>query len=219
MPKQDKKSKSLIVRIVLYALFGAVAVSSFSLFLYYNNRSREAVQAEREDYTSEITIQLTRNIESVQDAYVSEVQEAARFLDAFKPKTYADLASVYPDSNDHRHFLIETSGKTYDSSGNQCTFSDEYFKTNLASSAAGTVVLSHCLVDMEESYLLFGEELADPVTMGGTSYSAFALGVTAAQFRKNMTISLQRIGLGLSDHGRRSDFREPRRGAIGRPWL
>jgi signal transduction histidine kinase/ActR/RegA family two-component response regulator len=189
MKEKDKKQKGRIVRVVLFLLFGAFAISGLSLFIYYNNRSREAVQAERENYTSEIAKQLSRNIDNLQNSYANEIREGANLLATVQPQSQKQLSEIYPDRENARHFLIGTSGKVYDTSGGLHTLSDENFTVSLAQSADDEVVLSHTMVDVTENYLLFGEKVS-PITVAGVSYSALAIGVTSDQFRQNMTISL-----------------------------
>jgi signal transduction histidine kinase/CheY-like chemotaxis protein len=190
MKENNKTRKKSIINIFLYALFGALAVSSFSLFLFYNKSSRNAVQAEREDYTTEITNQLTRNIENLQNSYADEIRQDGRTLIALQPQKFSDFSSIYPSDNGIKHFFIASSGKIYDDSGVQHSFSDDYFKVNLAESDSEAVVLSHSLIDQKDTYLLFGEKLINEVTIEGTAYTAIALGVTFDQFKENMTIDL-----------------------------
>jgi signal transduction histidine kinase/ActR/RegA family two-component response regulator len=185
-----KISKNSVINIILYAVLGIAAFASLFLFIFYNNRSREAVQAEREDYTTEITNQLTRNIENIQNSYANEIREAGRTFVTLQPQSLSEITTIFPDENGVTHFLISDSGKTFDTSGIQHSFSDDYFKVNLAESQTGTVILSHSLVDQKDSYLLFGNRLEKSVTIEGTSYSALAIGVTSEQFKNNMTIRL-----------------------------
>ena len=184
---QPKKIKARLLPILLGVLFGAVAITSLSLFLFYNKRSREAVQAEREDYTTEIAIQLTRNIDNLQNSYANEVQTSSTVLAASAPQTLAAVRSMFPDG-DSQHFLVSEKGNLVDTEGNSCAVSDENFATNVAHSTSGTV-LSLTTVNLTDNYLLFGEKI-NPLTIEGVSYTALAIGVTTDQFRKNMTISL-----------------------------
>jgi signal transduction histidine kinase len=189
MQKRTNPTKQRILRIVLYACLGLVALSSLTLFIYFNNRSRDAVQAERGDYTAEIAAQMTRNLNNLQDSYSKEIAEGANVLSVVQPTTQSQLASLYPDRDSAKHFLITGQSEFFSIDGQEHTLGDVYFATNLYKSSQGQVLLSHSLIDASEVYLLFGEAIK-PITIESHTYTALVLGVTAEEFSKNMSISI-----------------------------
>jgi signal transduction histidine kinase/CheY-like chemotaxis protein len=186
---KNRKSKRHALLIVVYSLLAALSVTAFSLFLFYNARAREAVQGEREGYTSEIATQLTRNIDNLQNSYAYEIKDGARILEDVKPTSFSQLASLYHDRDDARHFLLTDNNQLLDLSGNHYSLSDDFLAKNIASSASDEVVLSHTTLNFADDYLLFGKKIT-PMTIDSISYTGVVIGVTSAEFRKNMTISL-----------------------------
>lgn len=167
----------------------AAAVCSLTLFFYFNNRTRRTVQTERENYTSEIADQLTRNIDNLQSAYAREIREDVNALQARVPGSLEELQRMYPDRESAKHFMITENGQVEDFQGRAYTLSDELFADKIRRAEAGEVVMTYTTLNMASDYLLFGKQI-DPQVIDGTTYVAWAVGVTSEQFRKNMTISL-----------------------------
>jgi len=190
--KEDGRRHSLTM--IFGIILGTAAVCALVLFLFYNSRTRMAVQSERENYTSEIAGQLTRNINNLQNAYAREVREDAEAMQVFRPASLEDLKRLYSDRENARHFIISESGQIKDLSGRRYTLSDELFADKIHRAGAGEVVMSYTTVNFESDYLIFGKQI-EPQTIEGTTYVAWAVGVTSDQFRKNMTVSLFK-GLG-----------------------
>lgn len=91
-----KNSKNQLLSILVGSFLGVVPVLGFILFVFYNNRSQEAVQAERENYTSEIAIQLTRNIDNIQNSYANEINEGSSALSSLTPSKLEQVKEAFP---------------------------------------------------------------------------------------------------------------------------
>jgi signal transduction histidine kinase/ActR/RegA family two-component response regulator len=191
--KEDGRRHSPIM--IFGIILGAAAVCALVLFLFYNSRTRRAVQSERENYTSEIAGQLTRNIDNLQNSYAREVREDENTVREFKPASLEELRQLYTDRENARHFIISESGQIKDLSGRRYTLSDELFADKIYRAGSDEVVMSYTTVNFESDYLIFGKQMEEPQTIEGTTYVAWAVGVTSDQFRKNMTVSLFK-GLG-----------------------
>jgi two-component system, sensor histidine kinase len=189
MKNQKKTAKESVLRIILYSCLGVLALSALSLFVFYNKRSREAVQAERDAYTTEIVTQMTRNLQNIQDSYVTELTEGANVLEASKPTKLTDLSTLYPDRPNAKHYIVSSKGKIYDTANGIHVIDDTSFLPNLYESDGSRVLMSHTRLDMEDAYLLFGKKI-DPVTIDGSDYYALLIGVTSEQLSENMVISL-----------------------------
>jgi signal transduction histidine kinase/CheY-like chemotaxis protein len=189
MKNQKKTAKESALRIILYSCLGVLAVSALSLFVFYNKRSREAIQAERDAYTTEIVTQMTRNLQNIQDSYVTELTEGANVLEVSKPTKLTDLSTLYPDRPSAKHYIVSSKGKIYDTANGIHVIDDTSFLPNLYESDGSRVLMSHTRLDMEDAYLLFGKKI-DPVTIDGSDYYALLIGVTSEQLSENMVISL-----------------------------
>jgi len=185
----QKAENGRLANQVLCAVLVVISVCALAAFLHFNSQTRKTVQAERENYVSEIAGQLTRNIENLQRAYSREVSEDAEMLLANSPKTPEELRRLYSDRENAKHFLVTAAGQVTDISGKMYTLSDEFFPTKIQNADEGKVVMTYTTVNLTTDYLLFGKRF-EPVTIGGTTYVAWAVGVTSDQFRNNMTISL-----------------------------
>jgi len=181
--------KSRVAAVVLSVILIALAVCSFFMFLYFNSRSRRTVQAERENYTTEIADQLTRNINNLQGSYTREVLNSAEVLLSLRPSSLEEIGLFLPDRKNAVHFLVTDSGKVVSLSGSACTLSNEFFTNEIALSQKENVVMTYTTLNLAQDYLLFGKKI-DPMTVEGTTYVAWMIGVTSDQFRQNMTISL-----------------------------
>jgi two-component system, sensor histidine kinase len=184
-----KNSKSQILSILIGSVLGVVAVLALILFVFYNDRSQKAVQAERENYTSEIAIQLTRNIDNIQNSYANEIREGSSALSSLTPTNIGQVKEAFPDRENAKHYLISAKGEFVDTSGQKHSLGDNYFVKNVAYSSTEQVILSHTTLDLTESYLFFGKKI-DTLTIDSVDYSGLVIGVSSEQFRKNMTISL-----------------------------
>jgi signal transduction histidine kinase/ActR/RegA family two-component response regulator len=187
--KLYRGARGRLAAIVLGAVLIVLAACSLSLFLYFNTQSRLTVQAERENYTSEISDQLTRNIDNLQNSYAREVRNSARALLSLQPGTLEEVGVSLPDRKNAAHFLVADSGRVIDYAGRAYTLSDEFFTSDLALSEEDEVVMTYTTLNLAHDYLLFGKRIP-PLTIGETTYVAWAVGVTSDQFRQNMTISL-----------------------------
>lgn len=186
---QNRSLKGRLFTAVFCILFTTAAVCALVLFFYFNGRTRKTVQTERINYTAEIADQLTRNIDNLQTAYAREVEEDARILHAGRPATMKTLQQMFPDRDNAKHFLITGNGQVVDTTGRIYTISDEYFSGRLYSAGKDKVLMTYTTVNLSQDYILFGQQI-EPLTIGGNTYIAWAVGVTSDQFRKNMTISL-----------------------------
>jgi len=187
--RSEKNAKSHLFIIILCTGLIAAAVCGFVLFIFFNGRTRQTVQAERENYTSEIAGQLTRNIENLQNAYARELREDIESLQAIQPMTLDELQKLYPDSDNNKHYLITADGQVADTAGKVYTISDEFFSKKISLAADNEVVMTYTTVNLASDYLLFGKRLK-PLTIGKETYVAWVAGITSDQFRQNMTISL-----------------------------
>jgi hypothetical protein len=106
--KLYRGARGRLAAIVLGAVLIVLAACSLSLFLYFNTQSRLTVQAERENYTSEISDQLTRNIDNLQNSYAREVRNGARALLSLQPGTLRRSAFPCPTGKMPRIFWLQT---------------------------------------------------------------------------------------------------------------
>lgn len=189
MKSQKKTAKEGVLRIILYSCLGVLALSALSLFVFYNNRSRDAVQSERDAYTSEIVTQMTRNLKNIQTSYAMELDEGAHILKASKPAQVTALASLFPDRSDAKHYLVSTDGEIIDTANGTHAIDDTSFLANIYESDGTDVLLAHTRLDMKDAYLLFGKKI-ETTTIEGVSYYALLIGVTSEQLSSNMVISL-----------------------------
>jgi signal transduction histidine kinase/ActR/RegA family two-component response regulator len=185
----DHGSTGRLSAVILSAILIILAICALFLFIYFNGRSRKTVQAERENYTTEIADQLTRNINNLQDFYAREVRSGAQALLCLKPNSFEDISRALPDTENAAHFLVASSGRVVDPSGGSCTLSDEFFTNKLARAEKDDVVMTYTTLNLGNDYLLFGKRI-EPLEIDGTTYVAWIVGVTPDQFRKNMTVSL-----------------------------
>lgn len=172
-----------------YIVLGLVAAFSLVAFLVTNAHTREAVQAERENYTSEIASQLSRSIDNLQSAYSNEVKEGVTVLQNSQPTSLSSLRQMYPDRKDALHFLLSEEGRIKDTQNTICTLSDEAIASKIANAGEDETILTYTTVNLEKDYLLFGRPMA-PLSIEGTSYVGLLVGVSSDEFRANMTISL-----------------------------
>lgn len=210
MKKSGKPdSKNRLLMLLTYGSLGLVAVLAFSLFLYFNKESRDAVQIERENYTSEIATQLTRNIDNLQNSYSNEIREGANIIASVQPKTLAEVAKMFPDRENAKHLLISQGRRVIGIDGAVYTIGDEFLPTKIANAGADEVILSNTSVNLNEDYLIFAKRIT-PLTIDGTAYVGMAVGVSSEQFRKNMTISLfNGVGAGYLISGDGAIFIKP----------
>jgi signal transduction histidine kinase len=187
--KDQKKTKKGVLRIILYSCLGVLALSALSLFVYYNNRSRDAVQAERDAYTTEIVTQMTRNLKNIQTAYANEIGEGANVLKASKPTKVTDLGSLFPDRPNAKHYIVSIDGEILDTANGTHAIDDTSFLANIYESDGQGVFLTHARLDMKDSYLLFGQKI-ETTTIEGVDYYALIIGVTSEQLSSNMAITL-----------------------------
>ena len=184
--KRDYGGRRLLL--FLCILLAAVAACSLVMFFYFNNLSRQTVQAERENYTHEIANQLIRNIDNLQNSYVRHVSEDTELLKVYKPKTMSEMQQMFTDNDMEQHFLVSETGEVMDLSGNICTLSYMYFTSDLKQ-AGKDVIMIYTTVNFTDDYIIFGSQI-EPLSIDGTIYNAFAVGVTSDRFRQNMTVSL-----------------------------
>lgn len=189
-------AKGRLLTIIHSVALIALAACALIMFFYYNSHTRRTVQAERENYISEISDQLTRNIDNLQNSYAREVRNGARALFYIRPETLADIGSALPDRENAVHYLVTSDGRMIDYLGRICTLSDEFYANRIAISGDDDVVMTYTTVNLAKDCLIFGTRI-QPLTVGGTTCVGWAVGVTSEQFRQNMTISLfNRLGAG-----------------------
>ena len=180
---------SPLAAMALGTILIVLAACSLCLFLYYNNLSRRTVQDERENYTAEIADQLTRNIDNLQSSYAREVSNGAKALRSLQPPSLRDIGAALPDRENAAHFLVSDDGRVVSLSGSLCTLSDEFFTNKLARAEKEDVVMTYTTLNLANDYLLFGRQI-EPLTIEGTTYVGWIVGVTSDRFQQNMTVSL-----------------------------